>query len=84
MAPHHEVIIVDAEQHVGRGLIVVGLTTQLELGELGGEVVKVLPGLLWCTGKSEVLGAPSQQPALGEGQFGVVQANSPTGTRPKA
>lgn len=40
MAPQHEVVEPNVVEHVGGGVVVLGLAAQVELGELGGEVVE--------------------------------------------
>ena len=43
VAPWDEVVEVDGEQDLGGGVVVAALVAQLELGQLGGEVVEGLP-----------------------------------------
>ena len=66
VTPPDQVVEVDAEQHLGRGVVVLALVAQLELGELGGQVIQGLPVLPRGAGLLEVVRAAVPQGLLGE------------------
>ena len=68
VAPLDQVVVVDAEQHLGRGVVVAALVAQLELGQLRAQVIQALPVLPRGAGLLEVAGAVVPQRLPGEGR----------------